>query len=151
MIPASFSAIRGITARGSWPGSDSRHDDPCPLVTLRGYPAGGSRNQREPSRERSVLLISANLTGFHFHDLRHTGNTLAGAAGASLRELMERMGHRTSRAALIYQHRTCERDKLIADAIGKLAKAELRQRGRHRAHSGHGKASVHHDANGGDC
>jgi len=48
MIPASFSAIRGITARGSWPGSDSRRDDPCPLVTLRGYPAGGSRNQREP-------------------------------------------------------------------------------------------------------
>ena len=75
MIPASFSAIRGITARGSWPGSDSRHDDPCPLVTLRGYPAGGIRNQREPSRERSVLLISANLTGFHFHDLRHTGTS----------------------------------------------------------------------------
>jgi integrase len=130
MIPASFSAIRGITARGSWPGSDSRHDDPCPLVTLRGYPAGGSPNQREPSREKSVLLISATPTGFHFHDLRHTGNTLAGAAGASLRERMERMGHSTTRAALIYQHRTSERDKLIADAMGKLAKAELRQRGR---------------------
>jgi hypothetical protein len=52
------------------------------------------------------------------------------AAGASLRELMERMGHSTTRAALIYQHRTSERDKLIADAMGKLAKAELRQRGR---------------------
>jgi integrase len=73
---------------------------------------------------------AANLTDFHFHDLRHTGNTLAGAAGASLRELMERMGHSTTRAALIYQHRTSERDKLIADAMGKLAKAELRQRGR---------------------
>ena len=73
---------------------------------------------------------AADLTGFHFHDLRHTGNTLAGAAGASLRELMERMGHSTTRAALIYQHRTSERDKLIADAMGKLAKAELRQRGR---------------------
>jgi hypothetical protein len=73
---------------------------------------------------------TANLTGFHFHDLRHTGNTLAGAAGASLRELMERMGHSTTRAAPIYQHRTSERDKLIADAMGKLAKAELRQRGR---------------------
>ena len=29
-----------------------------------------------------------------FHDLRHTGNTLA-ASGASLRELMTRMGHST--------------------------------------------------------
>jgi integrase len=73
---------------------------------------------------------AANLAGFHFHDLRHTGNTLAGAAGASLRELMGRMGHSTTRAALIYQHRASDRDKLIADAMGKLAKAELRQRGR---------------------
>ncbi len=40
------------------------------------------------------------------------------------------MGHSTTRAALIYQHRTSERDKLIADAMGKLARAELRQRGR---------------------
>ena len=56
MTPASFNAIRGITARGSWPGNDSRHDDPCLPVTLRGYPAGGNRNQREPSRERSVRL-----------------------------------------------------------------------------------------------
>jgi integrase len=70
---------------------------------------------------------TAGLVGFHFHDLRHTGNTIAGAAGASLRELMERMGHSTTRAALIYQHRTSERDKLIADAMGKLAEAELRQ------------------------
>jgi integrase len=69
---------------------------------------------------------AASLTAFHLHDLRHTGNTLA---SASLRELMERMGHSTTRAALIYQ-RTSERDKLIADAMGKLAKAELRQRGR---------------------
>jgi integrase len=29
----------------------------------------------------------------HFHDLRHAGNTLAAEAGASLRELMDRMGH----------------------------------------------------------
>ena len=94
---------------------------------------------------------AANLTAFHFHDLRHTGNTLAGAAGASLRELMERMGHSTTRAALIYQHRTSERDKLIADAMGKLAKAELRQRGGHRARSGHGKASGHPYANDTDC
>jgi hypothetical protein len=27
----------------------------------------------------------------HFHDLRHAGNTMAAAQGASLRELMERM------------------------------------------------------------
>ena len=82
------------------------------------------------SRAWRDAAMAANLTGFHFHDLRRTGNTLAGAAGASLRELTERMGHSTTRATLIYQHRTSERDKLIADAMGELAMAELRQRGR---------------------
>lgn len=56
--------------------------------------------------------------GFHFHDLRHTGNNLAAASGASTRELMHRMGHASMRAALIYQHATSERDREIAEALG---------------------------------
>lgn len=76
---------------------------------------------------------TAGLAGFHFHGLRHTGNTLAGEAGASLRELTDRMGHSTTRAALIYQHRTSARDKKIADAISKLAQAECPRSGTQRA------------------
>lgn len=76
---------------------------------------------------------TAGLAGFHFHDLRHTGNMLAGEAGASLRELMDRMGHSTTRAAYIYQHRTSARDKMIADAISERVKAERRSSGTHRA------------------
>jgi integrase len=57
------------------------------------------------------------LDGFRFHDLRHTGNTLAAAAGASTKELMVRMGHASSRAALIYQHAIRERDIAIAGAL----------------------------------
>jgi integrase len=57
--------------------------------------------------------------GFHFHDLRHTGNTLAAASGASTRELMHRRGHPSMRAALIYQHATSERDKEIAEGMDK--------------------------------
>ena len=56
----------------------------------------------------------------HFHDLRHTGNTMAAAQGASLRELMERMGHSSPRAALIYLHATRERDQKIAAGMGRL-------------------------------
>jgi integrase len=55
-----------------------------------------------------------------FHDLRHTGNTLAAATGASTRELMARMGHASPRAALIYQHATRDRDQAIAAALGEL-------------------------------
>ncbi|MFJ8696018.1 tyrosine-type recombinase/integrase [Streptomyces roseolilacinus] len=54
----------------------------------------------------------------HFHDLRHTGNTLASTAGASTREPMTRMGHSSSRAALVYQHMTSDRDRAIADRLG---------------------------------
>jgi integrase len=60
------------------------------------------------------------LPDLHFHDLRHTGNTMAAAQGASLKELMERMGHSSTRAALVYLHATRERDQKIAAGMGKL-------------------------------
>jgi integrase len=72
------------------------------------------------------------MTGIHSHDLRHTGSTLAGEAGGSLRELMDRMGHSTTRA-LIYQHRTSLRDKMIADEISRRAEAGRSQSGTQRA------------------
>jgi integrase len=55
--------------------------------------------------------------GLHFHDLRHTGNTLAAQTGASLRDLMTRMGHDSTRAALIYQHASADADRAIAEAL----------------------------------
>jgi len=68
----------------------------------------------------------------HFHDLRHTGNNLTATAGANLRELMARMGHSSTRAAMIYLHSTDERQREIADALGELA-AEQLSRGPRRA------------------
>lgn len=62
-------------------------------------------------------LYGAGLAGVHIHDLRHTGNHFAAMTGASTRELMGRMGHASMDAALIYQHRTADRDRVIADAI----------------------------------
>ncbi|OPC81925.1 hypothetical protein B4N89_14130 [Embleya scabrispora] len=62
------------------------------------------------------------VTDLHFHDLRHTGNVLAAETGATLRELMDRMGQSTSRAALIYQHARAGRDQAIADSIAKRIK-----------------------------
>ncbi|HZX99297.1 MAG TPA: hypothetical protein VFE92_07400 [Dermatophilaceae bacterium] len=57
------------------------------------------------------------MAGIHIHDLRHTGNHFAAMTGASTRELMGRMGHASMDAALIYQHRTADRDRAIADAL----------------------------------
>jgi len=72
-------------------------------------------------------VAKARLPGIHFHDLRHAGNALTADAGASLRELMERMGHSSTRAALIYLHSSDERQRTLADAIGKAARAALRK------------------------
>ena len=74
-------------------------------------------------------VVKAGLpAGFHFHDLRHTGNQLAANSGATTRELMHRMGHGSMRAALIYQHATTERDRRIADQMAAMVDRERHPR-----------------------
>ncbi len=73
------------------------------------------------------------VPGLHFHDLRHTGNQFAAQSGAELKDLMTRMGHDSERAALIYQHRTSLRDKMIADKISRRVEAERPSSGTQRA------------------
>ncbi|WP_372433675.1 tyrosine-type recombinase/integrase [Micromonospora coerulea] len=63
----------------------------------------------------------------HLHDLRHTGNTLAARTGASTRDLMARMGHDSSQAALIYQHATAEADRAIAQALHEAVRADRKK------------------------
>jgi integrase len=67
-----------------------------------------------PARER------AGRTDLRFHDLRHTGAVLAAATGATLAELMARLGHSTPGAALRYQHAADGRDQEIAEALSRL-------------------------------
>jgi integrase len=61
-------------------------------------------------------------TDLRLHDLRHTGLTLAAASGATVAELMHRAGHASPRAALLYQHATEDRDRVLAEALAELAK-----------------------------
>jgi hypothetical protein len=54
----------------------------------------------------------------------HEGRvTLALAAGANTRELMERMGHTSPAVALRYQHVMAGRDQAIAAALDELVQA----------------------------
>src|SRR5664280_1356657 len=53
------------------------------------------------------------------HDLRHTRAVLAGQTGATLAELMARLGHSTPGAAMRYQHAAPDRDKAIAEALSR--------------------------------
>jgi integrase len=92
-------------------------------------PKNGPLRRPNFSRTWRSATESAGLAEIHFHDLRHTGNHIAAATGASLRELMGRMGHSTTRAALIYQHRTTERDRLIASLMSEIIETELNSTG----------------------
>jgi integrase len=66
--------------------------------------------------------------GFHFHDLRHTGNDLAAQSGASTRELMHRMGHATMAAALMYQHAIDQRARDIAARLNQVVESRKAER-----------------------
>jgi integrase len=63
----------------------------------------------------------AGRPDLRFHDLRHTGAVLAAATGATLAELMARLGHSTVSAAMRYQHAAADRDQVIAAALSDLA------------------------------
>jgi integrase len=84
----------------------------------KGGPLRRSNFNRQAKWPENVAAIG--VPGLHFHDLRHTGNTLAAESGASLRDLMARMGHDSMQAAVIYQHRVRGADRRIAAAMNEL-------------------------------
>lgn len=63
---------------------------------------------------------AADRPDLRWHDLRHTGATLAAATGATLAELMNRLGHSTVGAAMRYQHAASDRDQVIAEALSRM-------------------------------
>jgi integrase len=69
---------------------------------------------------------ATGVTGLHFHDLRGSGATWAAQAGATIAELMARLGHSTATVAMRYQHATTERDRAIAERLGALLRTEVR-------------------------
>jgi hypothetical protein len=97
-----------------------RFADPKPNGLVFIGPKGGRLRRSNFRKYRYQARGAVGLPELHFRDLRHTGNTMAAAQGASLKELMERMGHSSPRAALIYLHATRERDQKIAAGMGRL-------------------------------
>ena len=63
---------------------------------------------------------SAKRDDLPWHGLRHYGATRAAMAGATLKELQERLGHSTVAAAMRYQH-TAGRDAELAARMSELA------------------------------
>lgn len=89
------------------------------------FPAAGDPTRHmAPSALYRVYYPAREAAGrpdLRFHDLRHTGATLAAATGATLAELMARLGHSTAGAAMRYQHAAQDRDRVIAEALSQMA------------------------------
>ena len=90
-----------------------------PALSGRHLTPGGLYDHFYPARQ------AAGRPDLRFHDLRHTGATLAAATGATIAELMRRLGHSTPGAAMIYQHAADDRDAAIAAALSEFHQAKV--------------------------
>jgi integrase len=87
------------------------------FVGRNGRPMRGDAVRQAFDRARR----KAGMPGFRFHDMRHTGQTLAAATGATIKDLMRRLGHASPVAAYRYLHAVDGRDAEIAAALSDLA------------------------------
>lgn len=83
--------------------------------------AGGHIQPSTLYRHWYKARAAAGREDLRWHDLRHSGAVLAAATGATLAELMARLGHSTPAAAMRYQHAAQGRDKKIAALLSKIA------------------------------
>jgi Phage integrase family len=102
----------------SMPGNAFAAPGPAGLVFIG--PKGGRLRRSNFRKFWHRAREAVGMPELHFHDARHTGGMLAAIQGATIKELMARLGHSSPRAAMIYQHATRERDKVIADELGQL-------------------------------
>lgn len=65
--------------------------------------------------------VAIGRPDLRFHDLRHTAAMLAADTGATVAELMARLGHNTPNAAMAYQHAAAGSDRRIAAALDAVA------------------------------
>lgn len=88
------------------------------------FPAAADSNRHmAPSTLYKVFYPARKAAGrddLRWHDLRHTGAVLAAQTGATLAELMGRLGHSTPGAAMRYQHAAADRDAEIARRLSAL-------------------------------
>lgn len=90
------------------------------------FPAADGVSHLAPSTLYRTFYRARETAGrpdLRWHDLRHTGAVLAAQTGATLAELMSRLGHSTPQAALRYQHAAQGRDAQIAESLSRMAHA----------------------------
>ncbi|WP_416063477.1 tyrosine-type recombinase/integrase [Rhodococcus indonesiensis] len=71
----------------------------------------------------NVACEAIGRPGLRVHELRHFGGTIAAQAGGTLREVQDRLGHKTAAAAMRYQRLAAGRADQLAEQISRLAES----------------------------
>ena len=97
-----------------------RHAQPGPEGLL--FPSATGAHIWAPTFAKSFRKAreAIGCPDLRVHDLRHTGAVLAAQTGATLAELMARLGHTTPAMAMRYQHAVAGADQRIAERLGQL-------------------------------
>ena len=126
--PKSAEGIRDVTV--------PPHVVPLLLEHMDTYTAGGREalvfatsratrvSQATFTKPFKAALATVGRESVRVHDLRHFGAVAAAQAGATTRELMDRLGHSTPSMAMEYQHVAKDRPATIAARMSKLAEGE---------------------------
>lgn len=101
-----------------------KHADPGRNGLLFPNSTGGHIHPRTFGWRFHQARKEAGRPDLRFHDLRHSSAVLAAMSGATIKELMSRLGHSTPAAAMRYQHAAEGRDRAIAAAMSKFAQNE---------------------------
>lgn len=91
-------------------------DETAPIFESVIYP-GQPTSQTAHNNAWTHARKATGMPTLHFHDLRHTGLTFYAQQGATVKEIMERGGHKDIEVALRYQHAASERARALADAL----------------------------------
>jgi integrase len=94
-----------------------KHTGPAQEALLFPAAEGGHMHPRTFGKRFDSARDAAGRPDLTFHALRHTGAVLAAQSGATLADLMARLGHSTPNAAMRYQHAASDRDRAIAEAL----------------------------------
>jgi len=86
--------------------------------------SGGHLQPSTLYRHFHKARTAAGREDLRWHDLQHSGAVLAAQTGATLAELMARLGHSTPAAAMRYQHQAQRRDQVIAAALSAMVTAK---------------------------
>jgi integrase len=98
-----------------------RYAQPGPDGHLFTGPAGGPISGVHWYKSFDVARRTIGMRELHPHDLRHAAGTLYAQQGATTREIMARLGHRSRAAADRYQHAAATRDEELAMRLQAVA------------------------------